>query len=105
MNAGDLRPVILAVDPDPATVARVQHELDSRYGHDYEVACETSFEAAEARLNALVAAKARLAVSLISNAPGHEIFSPAAAHCTRGHGGRSCLHRTTSTRSPRRRRR
>lgn len=67
---GAVRPGILAVDSDPATFPRLQHELVNRYGHDYDVVCDPSIESAEATLDALAADGSRLAITLVANAPG-----------------------------------
>jgi len=36
------RPVLLAVDDEPAAAALVEQELGKRYGADYRVVCERS---------------------------------------------------------------
>jgi hypothetical protein len=38
------RPVLLAVDDDTDALAKIEHELRSRYGSGYRVVCETSAE-------------------------------------------------------------
>jgi hypothetical protein len=37
-----VRPVLLAVDDDPAARSSIEAELRKRYGADYEVICEGS---------------------------------------------------------------
>jgi CheY-like chemotaxis protein len=51
-----LRPVLLAVDDEPAARSSIEKELRKRYGADYEVICEGSGAAA---LGALERVKAR----------------------------------------------
>src|ERR671920_380369 len=49
-------PVLLAVDDDPNTLGRIEHELRQRYGSYYRVACEDSPEAGIRTLQDLRAA-------------------------------------------------
>ncbi|HEX5880400.1 MAG TPA: response regulator, partial [Actinomycetota bacterium] len=51
-----LRPVLLAVDDEPAARSSIETELRKRYGADYEVICEGSGAAA---LGVLERVKAR----------------------------------------------
>ena len=51
-----LRPVLLAVDDEPAARSSIEKELRKRYGADYEVICEGSGAAV---LGALERVKAR----------------------------------------------
>jgi thioredoxin reductase (NADPH) len=51
-----LRPVLLAVDDEPAARSGIEGELRKRYGADYEVLCEGS---GAAGLQALEQVKAR----------------------------------------------
>ncbi len=46
----DKQPVLLAVDHDQDALKRIAAELRRRYGADYRIYCESSAEAAEARL-------------------------------------------------------
>jgi thioredoxin reductase (NADPH) len=57
-------PVLLAVDDDPNTLGRIEHELRQRYGSYYRVACEDSPEAGMRTLQALRAADKDVAVVL-----------------------------------------
>jgi thioredoxin reductase (NADPH) len=57
-------PVLLAVDDDPNTLGRIEHELRQRYGSYYRVACEGSAEAGMRTLQALRAADKDVAVVL-----------------------------------------
>src|SRR4051794_1757965 len=50
------RPVLMAVDDDPAALRPVEEELRKRYGSDYDVRCLTSLEAALRELAAIGAA-------------------------------------------------
>jgi thioredoxin reductase (NADPH) len=59
----DDRPVILAVDPDRAALARITAHLD-RYAQDYRVACRASMEDALAELERLRETGDRVAVVL-----------------------------------------
>ena len=45
-----VRPVLLAVDDDPAARNSIEAEMRKRYGADYEVICEGSGAAALATL-------------------------------------------------------
>jgi thioredoxin reductase (NADPH) len=45
-----LKPVLLAVDDDPAALAKIGFELRNRYGADYRIECEKSAEAAMEKL-------------------------------------------------------
>lgn len=60
----DGRPVLLAVDDDPAALERVGRELGRRYGADYRVILERSAPAALERLAALRNAGAAVALIL-----------------------------------------
>src|SRR5215211_3234405 len=57
-------PVLLAVDDDPNTLGRIEHELRQRYGSYYRVACEGSPEAGMRTLRELRAAGEDVAVVL-----------------------------------------
>jgi thioredoxin reductase (NADPH) len=57
-------PVLLAVDDDPNTLGRIEHELRQRYGSYYHVACEDSPEAGMRTLQDLRAADKEVAVVL-----------------------------------------
>ena len=57
-------PVLLAVDDDPDTLGRIEHELRQRYGSYYRVACEGSPEAGMRTLQDLRAADEEVAVVL-----------------------------------------
>ncbi|HSK85709.1 MAG TPA: hypothetical protein VK902_20230, partial [Rubrobacter sp.] len=57
-------PVLLAVDDDPNTLGRIEHELRQRYGSYYRVACEGSPESGMRTLQALRAADKEVAVVL-----------------------------------------
>jgi thioredoxin reductase (NADPH) len=57
-------PVLLAVDDDPNTLGRIEHELRQRYGSYYRVACEDSPEAGMRTLQDLRAADKEVAVVL-----------------------------------------
>ena len=57
-------PVLLAVDDDPKTLGRIEHELRQRYGSYYRVACEGSPEAGMRTLQDLRAADKEVAVVL-----------------------------------------
>ena len=57
-------PVLLAVDDDPNTLGKIEHELRQRYGSYYRVACEGSAEAGMRTLQDLRAADKDVAVVL-----------------------------------------
>jgi len=57
-------PVLLAVDHDLDALSEIQRELRKRYEQDYRVVCESSTEAATARLEELKAAGEELALVL-----------------------------------------
>jgi thioredoxin reductase (NADPH) len=57
-------PVLLAVDDDPKTLGRIEHELRQRYGSYYRVACEGSPEAGMRTLQDLKATDNEVAVVL-----------------------------------------
>jgi thioredoxin reductase (NADPH) len=57
-------PVLLAVDDDPNTLRRIEHELRQRYGSYYRVACEDSPESGMRTLQDLRAADKEVAVVL-----------------------------------------
>src|SRR5829696_3932746 len=57
-------PVLLAVDDDPNTLGRIEHELRQRYGSYYHVACEGPPEAGMRTLQDLRAADEEVAVVL-----------------------------------------
>src|SRR5918994_3565232 len=57
-------PVLLAVDNDPNTLGRIEHELRQRYGSYYRVACEDSPEAGMRTLQDLRVADKEVAVVL-----------------------------------------
>src|SRR5919106_1848683 len=57
-------PVLLAVDDDPNTLDRIEHELRQRYGSYYRVACEDSPEAGMRTLQDLRAAEKEVVVVL-----------------------------------------
>jgi thioredoxin reductase (NADPH) len=58
------KPLILAVDDDPLALDRVVDELERRYARDYEVAGETSADAALKRIEAAAAADEPVALVL-----------------------------------------
>ncbi|HEX2063017.1 MAG TPA: FAD-dependent oxidoreductase [Acidimicrobiales bacterium] len=60
--SGTDRPVILAVDDDPAALRQVADQLHGRYGRDYRVVCEPSARRALGHLEAMHEQGARLAV-------------------------------------------
>ena len=60
-GSGDTRPLILAVEPDAASLARITGEL-ARYERDYQVVCSPSPEAALAQLQSC-ASRARASPS------------------------------------------
>jgi thioredoxin reductase (NADPH) len=57
-------PVLLAVDHDLDALSEIQRELHKRYDQDYRVMCESSTEAATARLEELKAAGEEVALVL-----------------------------------------
>ena len=57
-------PVLLAVDHDLDALSEIQRELRKRYDQDYRVMCESSTEAATARLEELKAAGEEVALVL-----------------------------------------
>jgi hypothetical protein len=57
-------PVLLAVDHDLDALSEIERELRKRYDQDYRVVCESSTEAATARLEDLKAAGEELALVL-----------------------------------------
>jgi thioredoxin reductase (NADPH) len=57
-------PLLLAVDDDPNTLGRIEHELRQRYGSYYRVACENSPEAGMQTLQDLREADEEVAVVL-----------------------------------------
>ena len=59
-----MRPVILAVDDDPAALARTREELTRRYRSDYRIICTRRSLHALARLEELRAAGDRVAIVL-----------------------------------------
>ena len=59
-----MKPVVLAVDDDPAAIHRIGEELRRRYGHDYDVICDQSAPEALGRLEALHDADRAVAVVL-----------------------------------------
>jgi thioredoxin reductase (NADPH) len=71
MNApvADHRPVILAVDDDEATIARIARELE-RYDRDYRVVCGRSLEDALVRLESMRDEGDRVAVVLAARGNG-----------------------------------
>jgi thioredoxin reductase (NADPH) len=75
---GDERPVIFAVDADPATLERITVEL-GRYERDYRVVCLPSTDAALAQLATLRDESARVAVVLAARCseglPGEELLA------------------------------
>ena len=62
------RPVLLAVDEDDAALARIERELERRYGVDYQVVCLSSSRAAIESLRALKATQVDVAVVLADHA-------------------------------------
>ena len=58
------KPVLIAVDDDPAALARIRGELDRRYGQDYRVVCGNSPETAISRLEEMRAAGESVALVL-----------------------------------------
>jgi thioredoxin reductase (NADPH) len=59
-----MKPILIAVDDQAATLHALERELRKRYADDYEVFCETSPEAGLRRLEALRAAGAEVLVML-----------------------------------------
>ena len=57
-----VRPVLLAVDDDPAARSSIEAELRKRYGADYEVICEGSGAAALATLERVTARNGQVAL-------------------------------------------
>jgi thioredoxin reductase (NADPH) len=45
-EVGERKPVLLAVDDEPESLARIERELARRYGSDFEIVCERAPEAA-----------------------------------------------------------
>jgi len=62
------RPVLLAVDEDDAALARIERELERRYGVDYQIVCLSSSRAAIESLRALKATQVDVAVVLADHA-------------------------------------
>ena len=58
------RPVLMAVDDDPAALGVLQQELDKRYGVDYRVICEGNAEAGLRGLEQIQAASGQVALVL-----------------------------------------
>lgn len=58
------RAAVMAVDEDPRSLTRVQHELEKRYGADYRIACESSPTAALATLRYLAKVQDPVAIVL-----------------------------------------
>ena len=58
------KPVLLAVDGEAESLRKIERELRSRYGADYRVVCESSSEAAMARLRGFKEADEDVAVVL-----------------------------------------
>lgn len=58
------RPAILAIDADPAAIARISEELKRRYGLDYRIECGRSALAALAMLEAMRDANEPVAIVL-----------------------------------------
>ncbi|MEX2394081.1 MAG: FAD-dependent oxidoreductase [Actinomycetota bacterium] len=58
------RPVIIAVDDDPTSLATISVELQRRYDRDYEIVFETSANAALGRLERLARDGGRVAIVL-----------------------------------------
>jgi thioredoxin reductase (NADPH) len=58
------RPVLMAVDDDPAALGLLKHELDKRYGADYRVICEANAEAGLRGLEQLQADGGQVALVL-----------------------------------------
>ncbi len=59
------RPLVLAVDPDPATLDRIEGELARRLGGDYRVRGERSLQDARRQLDTATGASAELALLLV----------------------------------------
>jgi thioredoxin reductase (NADPH) len=59
-----VRPVLLAVDDEPAALDALEGELGKRYGADYEVVCADTPEAGLRRLEQLQADGGQLALVL-----------------------------------------
>ena len=81
------RPVLLAVDHDPSSLAEIGRELEDRYGRHYEVVCLRSPDDARERLTEY--ATSGVEVALVLAAPVARRQRPAAscsvmcATCTR----------------------
>jgi thioredoxin reductase (NADPH) len=58
------RPVLMAVDDDPAALGLLKRELDKRYGADYRVICEANTQAGLKGLEQLQAAGGQVALVL-----------------------------------------
>jgi thioredoxin reductase (NADPH) len=68
-RAHDDRPVIVAVEPDAASIERITHELQ-RYARDYRVVCGPSCEAALAQLEQMRDDGATVAIVLAARGAG-----------------------------------
>jgi thioredoxin reductase (NADPH) len=73
------RPVLLAVEDDAAALERVRHELERRYGADFDVICEASGEAAITTLERICGQGGQVAVVLaaawLEGMPGSELLA------------------------------
>jgi CheY-like chemotaxis protein len=58
------RPVVMAIDEDPGSLARVRHELEKRYTADYRIVCEPSPRSALETLRVLADAGCPVAIVL-----------------------------------------
>ena len=71
MSAGGIaaaRPVLLAVDGDDDALARIERELERRYGVDYQIVCRSSSRSALESLRQLKATQVEVAVVLADHA-------------------------------------
>jgi thioredoxin reductase (NADPH) len=77
------RPVLLAVDDDPAALGVLQLELDKRYGVDYRVICDTDAEAGLRGLEQIRADGGQVALVLADH---WMLTMTGVAFLTRAHG-------------------
>ncbi len=84
LSTATARPVLLAIDEDPAALADVESELQDRYGRHYEVVCVQS--AAEARSHVEDRAASGTEVALVltgqwlAGEPGGRLLEDVLAH-------------------------
>ena len=68
-------PVVVVVDPDRHALAGTGHELEKRYGVDYEIVCESDVGAGFALLERLRDEEQALALLMVARAAGEEILA------------------------------